>query len=322
MKRVDFFIAGNLKSGTTTYYQLLKQHPEIFVPEYKEPKFFCTDFHKESDDFHGRRVNYPIRTLEKYQQLFTNGHDNQLFGDCTPHYTYSKEAAENIYKHNPKAKILIFLREPVSFLRSLHFDSLHALNEVEKDFIKALELEDSRRSGENIPPKISAPSYLFYSDWVKYEEQIRRYVDLFGADRVKIVFLKQIIKDQESVYKDILSFLNVKDTNFKPDYSINKNSSRELRWGFIFKRVKHSKLWNTVGRLLPVNFYSTLGSIIDKTFFVKAKKDPLPAKKILTLKKRYLSIVISLNKYLNKEGLIDFNLLEFWGYEKQIVDES
>jgi hypothetical protein len=314
MKKVDFFIAGNLKSGTTTYYGLLKQNPEIFVPEYKEPKFFCTDLHRESDEFHGRQVNYPIRTIERYNQLYEDAKEGQLLGDCSPHYTFSKEAAKNIYEYNPEAKIIIFLREPVSFLRSLHFDSLHALNETEEDFLKALELEEDRKRGKNIPPKISAPSYLYYSDWVKYKEQIERFVDLFGKENVKIVFLKEIIEDERRVYRDILKFVGVNNVDFNPDFLINKNSSRKVRFGFILKALKHSKFWDIAYKLIPVKMYSFLERIFNRIFFKKANKPQLAKEDLITLKKKYYPEVKVLNDYLNKNRLVKYDLIKYWDF--------
>lgn len=316
MKKVDFFLAGNLKSGTTTFYGLLKQHPEIYVPDYKEPKFFCTDFHRESDEYHGKQVNYPIRTLDKYHQLYDNAKKDQILGDCSPHYTYSKEAAKNIYEYNSEAKIIIFLREPVSFLRSLHFDSLHALNETEEDFLKALELEEMRKKGKQIPEKISTPSYLYYSEWVKYKEQIKRHVDLFGNDKVKIVFLKQIIQDQERVYKEILKFLEVKDTEFVPDFDVTKNQSKTLRFGGLFNRLKHSFVWHIITKLVPVKFYSLLNSFFEKFFFKKASKPEISKDALRKIKKSLLDEVKELNSYLNSKGLIDFDLVNFWGYDE------
>jgi hypothetical protein len=178
-----------------------------------------------------------------------------------------------------------------------------------------LELEEARKDGKCIPPKISAPSYLYYSEWIKYKEQIKRYVDLFGRDSVKVIFLKEVIKDEAGVFKEILEFLGVKDKDFKPDYSINKNSSRKLRLGFLFKSLKHSKLWDFIGKVVPVKMYPQLNDLLNKIFFIKAEKPSLPGKSVRELRAKFLTEVASLNKYLNEEGLIDFNLLEYWGYE-------
>jgi hypothetical protein len=316
MQKVSLFIAGNLKSGTTTFYNLLKQHPEIYLPKYKEPKFFCTDFHKESDEFHGSQVNYPIRTLDQYNRLYSGAPENKILGDCSPHYTYSKEAAQNIYKYNPDAKIVIFLREPVSFLRSLHFDSLHALNETEEDFLKSLELEESRRKGENIPEKISSPSYLYYSEWVKYREQIERYVNHFGTKQVRIVFLKNIVEDRERVFRQILEYVGVDNVEFLPNFDVNQNKSKTLRFGSIFAILKHSWFWDLIKRIVPVRSYSFLNKLFEKLFFKKGNKPQLSEEQVINLKKEHINLVKDLDEYLNDKKLIDFDLVEFWGYDK------
>ena len=39
----EFFIVGHPKSGTTALYEMLRTHPQIYMPELKEPAYFATD---------------------------------------------------------------------------------------------------------------------------------------------------------------------------------------------------------------------------------------------------------------------------------------
>lgn len=141
MKKVSFFIVGNQKSGTTTFHNLLKLHPEIFLPSYKELKFFCTDLHRESDQHCGKGKHFGIRTIGEYRGAYKDAKEDQILGEITPHYTFSKEAAKGIFEYNPEAKVIIFLREPASFIESLHSELLDRLAEDEEDLFKAMELE-------------------------------------------------------------------------------------------------------------------------------------------------------------------------------------
>ena len=50
-RKPDFFIVGAPKCGTTSLYYYLRQHPEIFLPDYKEPHYFGKDLKKRSDEF-------------------------------------------------------------------------------------------------------------------------------------------------------------------------------------------------------------------------------------------------------------------------------
>lgn len=62
MTKPNFIIVGAPRSGTTTLFHSLKQHPEIYMSYVKEPYYFCTDFHEESDQFHNKEIRFPIRT--------------------------------------------------------------------------------------------------------------------------------------------------------------------------------------------------------------------------------------------------------------------
>jgi hypothetical protein len=60
----EFLIVGAAKSGTTSLYSWLRQHPEIYMPVYKEPNFL-------SDLLPSGKA---IRTLSEYQALFEKGY--------------------------------------------------------------------------------------------------------------------------------------------------------------------------------------------------------------------------------------------------------
>ena len=79
----DFFIVGHAKCGTTALYDMLRQHPRIYMPDHKEPWFFArSNPHPQTSGersiaFTGRRME----TLDDYLALFTNAKADQLLGD-------------------------------------------------------------------------------------------------------------------------------------------------------------------------------------------------------------------------------------------------
>src|SRR4029077_19254088 len=182
----DLFIVGHAKCGTTALYEMLKAHPQIFLPEYKwgggkEPLYFSRDNPQpQTDDvrsvsFTGRRAV----TLEEYTELFADAREDQLVGDASSAYLWSPTAAERIAQARPDARIIAILREPASFLRSLHLQLLQNHHEVERNFRRAVELDEPRRAGREIPPHSYWPQALIYSDRVRYVEQLRRYEAVF-----------------------------------------------------------------------------------------------------------------------------------------------
>ena len=114
----DFFVVGAPKCGTTAICAYLGQHPEVFIPRIKEINFF-------GSDLTGLRS---ARNLNEYLAFFEPG-DGKCCGEGSTWYLFSKTAASEIHRHNPSAKIIIMLRDPVEAMYSLHNQLLYNGNE-------------------------------------------------------------------------------------------------------------------------------------------------------------------------------------------------
>src|ERR1700740_1812461 len=112
----DFFIVGHQKSGTTALWEMLRRHPQIFMPRVKGPRYFAFDMRSPIQE---PPVLYR-QTFEGYQRLFAGAQPAQLVGDGSPQYLRSSVAAREIARVQPGARIRAILREPASFLRSFH----------------------------------------------------------------------------------------------------------------------------------------------------------------------------------------------------------
>src|SRR3989442_572509 len=168
----DFFIVGHAKCGTTALYEMLRGHPQIYMPELKEPAYFATDLRARFQ----RRAAGPLPvTLEDYLALFAGARAGQRVGEASSLYLWSHDAARGIAAVQPQARIIALLREPASFLRSLHLQLVQNHIETQKDLRKALALEPARRQGKRIPRRSVRPKALLYSERVRYVEQLRRY---------------------------------------------------------------------------------------------------------------------------------------------------
>lgn len=311
-QKVDFFFVGFPKSGTTTFYYLLKSHPEVFTPEIKEVNFFNSDFILEFKRHLGKDHFEFVRNEEQYSSLFLGAID-KLKGDFTPVNIFSADAPKNIFSYNPLAKILISIREPISFLRSFHFQSLYNLIEDEPDFLRALFLEDSRRSGKNIPKYCHNPLYLHYSSLVNYKEYVKRYTDIFGFENVKIILFDDIVKREYDVYRDVLTFLAINDANFIPPQP-DRNPSHALRFTWLRKflftpQVKKFLYTNTPRLLLPMAVRAS-----HKLFKKKQEKPFVSEQDINMLKKRFKYVVDDLNLFLNESYSLNLDLHFLWGY--------
>jgi hypothetical protein len=208
-KRPDFFIVGHPKSGTTALYEMLRSHPQIFMPELKEPWFFADDMRPR---FPPPRQPQTPQSLAEYLALFAPARPGQRAGEATSTYLLSRDAAGGIGALVPDAQIIAILREPASFLRSLHQQLLRTHAESKKSLAGALALEPVRRQGRQIPRRSPRPQLLMYSDHVRYVEQLRRYHDVFGRERVLVLIYEEFRADNEATVRAVRRFLGVDDT--------------------------------------------------------------------------------------------------------------
>src|SRR6204780_4818563 len=148
----DFFIVGQPKSGTTALYEMLRSHPQIYMPDMKEPLFFASDLRpylKEGGSV-AQKPQFPA-TYDEYLSLFEPATAEQRIGEASSSYLRSRVAASAIAEAQPAARIIAILREPAGLLRSLHLQRLQEKIETEPDLEIALSLEDSRRRGIGVP---------------------------------------------------------------------------------------------------------------------------------------------------------------------------
>ncbi len=210
----DFFIVGHQKCGTTALYEMLRGHPQIFMPTLKEPRFFATDLRtrlrpQDAERPADNRLPY---TLEDYLALFAPAGADQLAGEASPQYLRSHAAAGAIAEVQPQARIVAILREPASFVRSFHQQFLHANQETEADLRTALSLEAPRREGKQIPRGCHQPSELAYCEHVRYVEQLERFASVFGRERMLVLIYDDFRRDNLASGREILRFLEVDET--------------------------------------------------------------------------------------------------------------
>lgn len=109
---LDFVVPGFSKCGTTTLCSLLGDHPQIFIPESKEPGFFAHNWHLGWDS---------------YKEIFAPAAPGQLCGEGSTFYSseaYSVEACRRINLYFPDAKFIFIARNPLDRIES-SFREMH-----------------------------------------------------------------------------------------------------------------------------------------------------------------------------------------------------
>jgi hypothetical protein len=318
----DFFIVGHAKCGTTALYEVLNRHPQIFMPEYKwgagkEPWYFAKDnphpqaHGEKSIAFTGRHA----MSLQEYTSLFTGARAEQRVGEASTSYLWSTAAAARIAQACPQARIIAILREPASFLRSLHLQLLQNHHEIERDFRKAIELDESRREGRNIPEKSYWPQALIYSDRVKYVEQLRRFEAVFPAEQILVLIYDDFRAENDACVRRVLRFLDVDDAVPLQTVQVNRTIAirsarldrlrQDLRAGRgpLLRVVRDTGKALTSQRVRRAIYYPTVRRA------VWGKPPPPDEEFMLQLRDRFKGEVIALSEHLGRD------LVALWGYD-------
>lgn len=221
----DFFLVGQPKSGTTALYSMLRQHPEVFMPDLKEPQFLSTDLRWRFPQ--PRYMQKLPLTIEEYLALFEGATPGQRIGEASGAYLFSRTAAASIAELNPDARIIVIFREPTSFLRSLHLQLLVDLQEKERDLRKAIALEAARERGRHVPRRAYRPQDLRYSEHVRYTEQLRRYHAVLPREQVLTLIYDDYRSDNEATVRAVYEFIGV-DSSIDPE-PVERNSATAVR---------------------------------------------------------------------------------------------
>jgi hypothetical protein len=226
----DFFIVGHAKCGTTALYEMLRRHPQIYMPALKEPQYFARNPDAPLPPPGVKSFEQTGRFRETYEQYlarFADAQAGQRVGEASTFYLWSRTAPARIAAANPAARIIAILREPASFVRSLHLQMLENNAESERDLRRALALEQERRGGSQIPPNSFWPAALIYTDRVRYAEQLRRYHAVFPREQVLVLIYDDFRADNEGTLRRVLRFLEVEEA--LPEVGVEANSTVAVR---------------------------------------------------------------------------------------------
>jgi hypothetical protein len=282
----NFLIAGAAKAGTTSLYEYIRQHPDIFMPSrVKEPGYFRNPV--------GDWV--PPMSFETYLDLFKDGSGKKAIGEASTAYLTSEESPELIRATLGDVKIIIGLRNPAKRAFSLYLYNLMNGWEDADTFEKAIDKEPQRL-------KEPMPHVFYYFNSGLYFQQVKRYFDVFGRDRVIVYLFEDLVKRPLSVCKEVFDFLNV-DSQFTPTIEVHNESKKPASIAlqyWLYTKAEELKLlpgwfpcrlFRTYRKLMKVNAF--LGGLEKKPRLSEATRDSLIT--------RYRSDIRQLESLLNRD---------------------
>ena len=287
----NFLIIGAEKCGTTALYHYVRQHPQVYMSPSKETGFFGAGGKKGRSPAPGHLPTRHITDIDDYRALFQGVSEEIAIGEASPYYMYSARALGSIRQHIPDARLIAILRDPVERAYSNYLHALWLGREPFPDFAQALHHEEARvRDGwENL---------FHYKRKGLYHEQLRRYYDAFGEDRIRVYLQEELKRDPVGMMQDVFRFLGV-DEGFVPDVSVRHNVSGVPKNAFLHALVTGLNRPG-VKRFLPKKLVRGLREPIRN--FILAKPPRLPAEVRKELVEAYREDVLQL------EGLIQRDL--------------
>lgn len=219
----EFIIGGAPRSGTTWLYELLDNHPDIYMakPVKPEPKFFLDDRIYE-------------KGLACYAHWFADAKPGQIAGEKSTNYLESAVCAQRIRSNLPNVKLIFILRDPVERAYSNYLWS--RMNGLEtQEFVTALSLESQRE--QELPSHLRfARPYSYYSRGL-YAALLAPWFELFPAEQIQCLRFEDIQFCAEELTGVLHRFLGVEE---RPDDAsdLGKINAAEKAEGGIPLRAK------------------------------------------------------------------------------------
>jgi hypothetical protein len=239
----NLFVVGAPRAGTTSLYQYLRQHPEIYMSPLKEPHFFS-----HSDPQGGKAVKHQ----EAYLQLFAGAEGEKLRGEASPAYLADPEAPARIKEVAPEAKIIAVLREPVARAFSAHWQRVRAGRES-RSFLEAIEGEVADPEGWR---PLVGPGF--------YADSLERYLGLFDGD-VLVLFFDDFAADVRREMRKVYEFVGV-DASFADRFQADVHNPFALPRNRLTTRIYRSRslrgLARRARRVLPVAWQRRVGGVV------------------------------------------------------------
>lgn len=194
----DFIIIGAMKSGTSSLFHYLAQHPQVFSSFHKEPHYFDNHYDKGEQWY---RAHFPL-TREMSPDSKT--------GEASPLYIFNPLVANRIHQLVPNAKLIAILRNPVDRAISHYFHVVR--NKRERlPMMEAFQSEDKRLQPALQDKDYRNPAFIRFSYKRRglYREQLERYWQRFSKEQLLILNSEAFFENPEQVLRKVFRFLGI-----------------------------------------------------------------------------------------------------------------
>lgn len=284
----NFLIVGAAKSGTTSLYEYLRNHPDVFMPEWKEPAFFAPP------DAGG------ITVQEEYLRLFENAAGRKAIGEASVAYLYAPEAPGLIRDFlGEDTKIIILLRNPVDAAYSLWG---HQVREGYEDlsFEEAVASEEERMKDPDFGRARRSWLYDFaYHGRPDYMPQIERYSRFFPRDKIRIYIYEEFFVPGLPLFGDLCRFLCIGE-DFHP-VETKFNVAGRPRSKFLRHALKNKTVWKEpLKKIMPLRIRKSIRGILERYNRIDTPMPVIRPETKAVLEKKFDANVRRLEEYMGR----------------------
>lgn len=222
---VDFLLIGAHKSATTTLYQQLRTHPEIYLPAVKEIGFFAVD------ELYQRGLPF------YYEQWFRDAGLRPCWGEASVGYMQADCAAARIARHLPRVKLVATLRNPIE--RAYSHYRMECRREGEtRSFEQCVQaaMAGTQTGGET--SRSSIANLLRYGEYGRILAGFRRY---FAVEQFHLIFLDEYERNPAGTLLALQAWLGVQPTTDYLDLSRRFHQGGTARWPGLTALAKRAK---------------------------------------------------------------------------------
>lgn len=249
----NFLIVGAAKAGTTSLAKYLGEHPDIFIPKEKEPRFFIKDSIAKisnQDPLRDHILKTSILNEKKYYNLYDV--KEKLKGDASVHYLYHyEEVIPKVKESLGDVPIIIMIRNPIDRLVS---NFKYLIKYIPYGIDEAIKNEHTKKNK-------NFNSFWFFRELGLYSEPISAYKNSFR--KVKIIIFEEFIKKPEIIYNECVEWLglpyvelkNIKKHNQSVEVNATYKFLQRIKIIYFFKFFKKTKV-GVFFKKIKLNFFS------------------------------------------------------------------
>jgi hypothetical protein len=221
----NFLIIGAQKAGTTSLWQYLLTHPQVFLSAKKELRFFVED------------RNWQLGQ-EWYERQFIGAESAVAIGEASPQYTRHPRhpgVAARIKGIIPDVRFLYLLRDPIARIRSEYLNNV-VRGEEHEPLEKAV---------------LSQPMYLAGS---RYAFQIEQYLEYFSLDHFLVITSEELRDQRDATMSKVFRFLEVGDGWELPtlQQEFNRTENKRMRRPLL-RTARRVPVLRGLGRFAPAS---------------------------------------------------------------------